>query len=113
LTIHEVVPILAELLERSPLPRSARQAQATVHLKAIPDYLARHRLDAWEEDFPWESTQDGSAIAPLLKRVYELGCYNLYTMFNPQRTLREYATVCANFLEVGIVPPVIEEITDW
>jgi hypothetical protein len=110
MTIREVVPMLAE---RSPLPRSARQAQAIAHLKALPHYLARHRLETWEADFGWEITEDGSAIAPLLKQVYELARYNMYTMFDPQRTLREYATVCANFLEAGIVPPVVAEITDW
>ena len=111
--ISEIIPLLAELLEQSPLSRSDIQKQAIAHLKAIPDFVARRRLDEWEESFPWESTRDGSKIALLIGEVYELGRYNLYCRFNPAGTLRAYAAVGAMFLEAGLSPPQVDRIQDW
>ncbi|MFT3788620.1 MAG: hypothetical protein QM770_21015 [Tepidisphaeraceae bacterium] len=113
MTISEVVPILADLVEKSPLPRSDVQRQAIEHLKTISDFVVRRNLDEWEAGFPWESTRDGSVVASLLEDVYELGRYNLYTQFNRERTLREYATVGAKLLQAGLSPPQVESITDW
>ena len=113
-TISEIVPLLAHLLDRSALPRSAVQSQAISHLKAIPDYVSRGCLDQWDADFPWASTQDGSDMAGLLEDVFELGRANLYTLFNGDRTLREYATVGAKFLQAGLSPPPqVDGFTGW
>src|SRR3954467_5282780 len=103
--VSEIVPLLADLIERSSLPRSAGQLRAIAHLKAIPDYLARRRLDEWESDLPPPSGDDHPITASLLDAVYELGRYNLYTQFNSEETLREYATIAAKFLESGLSPP--------
>lgn len=113
MTIGEIVPILAELIKQSSLPRSEAQQRAIAHLKAIPSYLERRRLDEWEKEFPWESFEDGSEVASLLEGVFKLGRFNLYAGFDRAGTLREYATVGAAFLEVGLSPPQVESITDW
>ena len=52
-------------------------------------------------------------MASLLDAIYELGRYNLYTRFQPERTLRAYATVAAKLLESGLTPPQVDRITDW
>ncbi len=113
MTISELVPILADLVEKSPLPRSDVQRQALLHLKAIPDFVVGQNLDEWEAAFPWESTEDDSLLAALLEGIYELGRYNLYTQFNRERTLREYAKVGAKLLQAGLSPPQVDSITDW
>ena len=115
-TISQVVSTLTELIERSPLPRSETQQKAIAHLKTIPDYVTRKRLDEWETNFPWESVEgesSGSTIASLLEAVFELARYNLYTQFDSKGTMSEYATVSAKLLAAGLSPPQIKNITDW
>jgi hypothetical protein len=112
-TVGEIVPILADLIEQSSLPRSEPQQRAIAHLKSIASYLERRRLDEWDERFPWESIEDGSEVASLLEGVFELGRFNLYAGFDGDGTLREYATVGAKFLEAGLSPPQVESITGW
>jgi hypothetical protein len=112
-TVSEIVTILAELIEQSSLPRSEAQQRAIAHLKSIQSYLERRRLDEWEEQFPWESIQDGSQVASLVEGAFELGRFNLYAQFDPAGTLREYATVGAKFLNAGLSPPQVESFDDW
>jgi hypothetical protein len=112
-TVHEIIPILAGLAERSSLPRSAAQGRFIAHLRSIPEHLAQRRLDEWEHNVPKGNSDDEPLIAVLIEAVYELGTLNLYTKFNRERTLREYAIVAAKFLEAGLSPPQVDQIADW
>jgi hypothetical protein len=112
-TIHEIVPILAVLAEKSSLPRSPAQERLIAHLKSFPEYLARRRLDEWDDNVPEGSSEDEKLMAMLLEGIYELGRSNLYAGFQRERTLREYAVVAAQFLEAGLSPPQVDAIDGW
>ena len=111
--VTELVVALADLIDRSPLRRSPMQQQKIAHLKSMPEYSERRHLDDWDGDLPESSSEDDPVTADLLEAVFELGRFNLYTMFDRRGTLREYASVRDKFLAAKLNPPKVDRITDW
>jgi predicted component of type VI protein secretion system len=113
MTVSELVVVLARIVERSSLARSANQEKIIAGLAAMPEYLQRRRLDLWEHSIPSEDGSDNPVMGWLLDEIFEFGRCNLYTQFSPERSLQAYATVGAKLLEAGLSPPQVEEINEW
>jgi hypothetical protein len=82
-------------------------------LRMLPEFVELRRVDILEVAFPPFIDGDDQQLNHLLEAVYELGCHNLYTLFDAEGTLHAYIAVAALMRENGLEPPAVDSITDW
>lgn len=111
--VGEIVANLATLIWKSGRPLSPTQRHMVEALRMLPEFVELRHVDLLEVAFPPPIDADDQATNRLLVALYELGRFNLYTLFDAAGTLREYGKVAAMMQEQGFDPPYVDAITDW
>ena len=111
--IGALVAKLAMIVRESGRGLSPTQRHMVDVLGMLPVFVTLRRADLWEAVFPPSIGADDAGMNRLLEAIYNLGCYNLYTQFDPRGTLRAYGEVAAIMREQGFEPPVVEVMTGW
>ncbi len=80
----------------------------------MPLFQDVRRLDLWEASFQEVvPTENASKTEELLDELFELGRYNLYTVFQPERTQEYYQKLREKLAGSGHVIPESVDLSDW
>lgn len=112
--VLDVVAALADSVAATYGPLNPRHTLMVRVLRWGREYAEAGRLDAWESAFQdVEGEVESSPIGELLGDIFELGRYNLYTLFDPQGTRAAYQQLAEKFQRAQIPTPPSPDLSDW
>jgi hypothetical protein len=112
----ELVVALANAVATAKAPLHPRHQLLIDIFRLMPLYSEGiSNLTAWETAFQdaHPSWPDDSDVGELLEKIFEFGRYNMYTLFNPDETHKQYGLLSAELRRAGIDVPQVETIAEW
>ena len=121
--ITETVVKLAKCVAKARSPMTDWERSLYDALLKMPEFLERDNLDGWEKnfleafaqgEFVKESANNCLVTSHLLREIFELGRYNLYTAFDTSGVLRELnALVRCLRVHHKIELPAKLDVSEW
>ena len=121
--ITETVVTLAKCVAEARSPLTDWERSLYDALLKMPQFREQNSLDGWEKqflealakgEFVEESSNSCMVTSHLLKEIFELGRYNLYTAFDTPGVRRELnALVRCLRVNHNIEPPTKLDVSEW
>ena len=121
--ISETVVTLAKCVAKARSPLTDWERSLYDALLKMPKFREQNSLDGWEKqflealatgEFVEESSNSCMVTSHLLKEIFELGRYNLYTAFDTPGVRRELnALVRCLRVNHNIEPPTKLDVSEW
>lgn len=112
------VKALAEALRDAREPQDPKQQLIIEILRLMPMYLAIRDLSQWEAALQGVGMSKGvpnvhDEVDQAIDAINDFGGYNLYSLFQPDKTERELEEVIAFLETMGVAYTGPRDVRDW